>query len=434
MSENQYILLTKNNSHKRIKVYIYNEGDFLNWISRYTFYVEPGHKRLYQNDGPYKYQVSSNKLNDVVLLKRNIKLKVGSTGCVNTYLLCDDELKETNQAIAIRTAKEDETNNNVDYFKLLGLERTITKSDKEEKDFQKKLKTNYHEMIRKYHPDLNPDPTGNNERVTKEVILAYDILSDKYKRARYINLMDSASWWYKLKSIYWPEPTTLEEEKDRWSNLAERFSYSFVSVGLLFGGITTLGCPWLGLAAPIGGMALIGGALQGGMRSLREKCTLKELACSTGLGMAAGAATGGVTGLATAAMAGASSAALTVGQQAGLGAITGFTNGACSSVAINVEKVKLDGEAVSGKTYVNDFFLGGALGAGVGAAGGAVAGKINLAATQYLDEAAEMAFLFNMKNGFKVLEKGGKFIVERVVAKIGETPIKYIKEQIEEGD
>ena len=129
MSENQYILLTINNSHERIKVYIYNEGDFLNWISRYTFYVEPGHESLYQNNGPYKYQVRSNKLNDVVLLKRNIKLTVDSTGCVNTYLLCDEKLKETNQAIAICTAKEDETNNNVDYFKVLGLERTITKSE-----------------------------------------------------------------------------------------------------------------------------------------------------------------------------------------------------------------------------------------------------------------------------------------------------------------
>ena len=287
MSESQYILLTINNSHKRIKVYIYNEGDFLNWISRYTFYVEPGHQELYQNDGPYKYQVSSNKLNDVVLLKRNIKLKVGSTGCVNTYLLCDDELKETNQAITVRTAKEIETNNNVDYFKLLGLERTITKSQKEEKDFQKKLKTNYHKMIRKYHPDLNPDPTGNNERITKEVILAYDILSDKYKRARYINTIDSGSWWYKLKFIYWPEPTTPEEEENRWWTLAGRLSTTFVLVALLYGsGVATVAAAEAtvtaaeatvaavkafvssGYVAEVGA-ALLGGGLQKGLAALR---------------------------------------------------------------------------------------------------------------------------------------------------------------------
>ena len=44
-----------------------------------------------------------------------------------------------------------------------------------------------------------------------------------------------------------------------------------------------------------------------------------------------------------------------------------------------------------------------------------------------------MAFLFNMKNIFKVLEKGWKFIVKQVLTKIGETPKKYIKEKVEEG-
>ena len=250
MSESQYILLTINNSHKRIKVYIYNEGDNLNWISKHSFNVEPGHQELYQSNGPYKYQVRSNKLNDVVLLKRNIKLKVGSTGCVNTYFPLDKELKEANkvsaiitakedvanQTVAIYTAKEGDDNNNLDCFEVLGLERTITKNEKEEKDFQKKLKTNYHEKIRKYHPDRNPDPTGNNERISKELILAYDILSDKYRRARYINLMDSNSLRYILKFIYWPEPTTPEEEENRWSSLAERLSITFVSVALLYSG------------------------------------------------------------------------------------------------------------------------------------------------------------------------------------------------------
>lgn len=40
---------------------------------------------------------------------------------------------------------------------------------------------------------------------------------------------------------------------------------------------------------------------------------------------------------------------------------------------------------------MKDLSLEGALGAVVGAAKGAVAGEINLAATQYLDDAAKMA-------------------------------------------
>ena len=37
--------------------------------------------------------------------------------------------------------------------------------------------------------------------------------------------------------------------------------------------------------------------------SIREKCILKDFACSTGLGMVVGIATSGITGLATAAAA-----------------------------------------------------------------------------------------------------------------------------------
>ena len=436
MSVNKYILLINNNFHSPVKVYIYNEGDFLNWISKKILIVNPGHERLYQNDNPYKYQVKAPKLNNVQLLKESIELVIDSEGCVNMDFLSTDKLMEAYKAVATCAAKEDETSDNVDYFKLLGLERTTTRSEEEEKKFQKKLKTNFHEMIRKHHPDLNSDPIGNNERITKKLILAYDILSDKYKRARYINTMDSKSWWNlksKLKSIYFPEPTTPAEEQNKWWNLAKRLSYSFVSIGMLVGGIATL-CLASGLTAPVAGMALLSGGFQGGARSLRETCTFKEYGCSTILGTAAGVVTGLATGLATAAMVGGSTAALTVGQQAFLGAVTGSTNGAFSSVANNAEKVILDSEAVSGKAYMKDFVLGGLLGAGVGAVGGAVAGKINMTAGQYLDEAAEMAFLFNKKNAFIALEKGGKFIAERGTAKLAETPIKFIKEEIEKGE
>ena len=148
--------------------------------------------------------------------------------------------------------------------------------------------------------------------------------------------------------------------------------------------------------------------------------------------MVVGAANSGVTGLATDAVVGVGSDALTVGQQAGLGAFTGCTNGALSSVAYSIEKVLLDKEEVLAKKYVKDFFDWGKIGSAVGAAGGAITGGNNLAAT-HLDEVAEMAVVFaQQKIGFKVLEKGTKTVAETVMKKIGESSYKQMEEKIEE--
>ena len=43
------------------------------------------------------------------------------------------------------------------------------------------------------------DKINENERITRQLILGYDILSDIYKRERYINAKESKCWWKHLK-------------------------------------------------------------------------------------------------------------------------------------------------------------------------------------------------------------------------------------------
>ena len=62
-----------------------------------------------------------------------------------------------------------------DYYKTLGVERNAAEKD---------IKSAYRKLARRYHPDVNPGDKSAEEKF-KEVSEAYEVLSDKEKRAKY---------------------------------------------------------------------------------------------------------------------------------------------------------------------------------------------------------------------------------------------------------
>ena len=71
-----------------------------------------------------------------------------------------------------------------DYYELLGIRKDATEKD---------IKQAYRRLARRYHPDVNPgDKTA--EAKFKEINAAYEVLSDKEKRAKYDKYGDK--WQY----------------------------------------------------------------------------------------------------------------------------------------------------------------------------------------------------------------------------------------------
>jgi len=69
-----------------------------------------------------------------------------------------------------------------DYYKILGINKSSSADD---------IKKAYRKLARKYHPDTNKDQDAENK--FKEVNEAYQVLSDKEKKAKYDNIGNSYS-------------------------------------------------------------------------------------------------------------------------------------------------------------------------------------------------------------------------------------------------
>ena len=63
----------------------------------------------------------------------------------------------------------------MDYYKILNVKKQAT---------QEEIKKSYHKLALKYHPDKN-DNKEEAEKKFKEIVEAYEVLSDENKRARY---------------------------------------------------------------------------------------------------------------------------------------------------------------------------------------------------------------------------------------------------------
>ena len=267
--------------------------------------------------------------------------------------------------------------------------------------------------------------------------MAHEVLLDDEMRARYHNEADYDKGWLspsRWRAIFNPERFTVEQKK----TYEKRMKMFALSLGITIGGIV-LTAVTAGLAAPavvtVGGVlgsAMIGAGLQSLQHTVNEKSVVTEECDTTkwlvkdGIGFVLGAVIGlaavgitaGVAGLGKSAM---ESTAVKMGQYIKIGAGTGAAGGAVSSVASDAGRKFVDGEEVTLKQAVCHVALSAFIGAVAGTAGGAitkafVSGETSATTANIKVEVGEqIAILTGARRLVKVLAKN----IPRALTKSG---------------
>ena len=395
IAEEKYksLLIVNESSDAWVTLYLYPTWDFICWLSFESKIIKPkGGKFLHRSSKGFKFELvarfrdgrrSKQTLQEPEEWDEDKLLKI-----TDSLDLIEGKLEDFpgEKRACLRKAQRDKdlkfTNGKRNLYEILGLDMNQVREMPKE-DQIKAIKKGYLKEIQRWHPDKN---FGDDENA-KEIILAYEILKDEGKRARYHNEADYDNGWLSLKrwkAIFRPERVT-EEQKKAYKRRMIMLAFSS---GIMIGGIAlTVGTAGLAAPAVVATGAVFGGGFIGaGLQSLQhtanrksvvDECDKKKWLIKAGIGFVGGAATGGAAAGITAGVVGlgaaaTESAALTMGQFVGIGAGSGAVGGVAQSLATDAGRKFADGEDVTWKQVLGHAALGAAVGAAAGAAGGAV--------------------------------------------------------------
>lgn len=101
-----------------------------------------------------------------------------------------------------------------DYYSILGVSKNAN---------EKELKEAYRKLVRKYHPDLNPNNRQEAEKIFREINEAYEVLSDPEKRKFYDKYGENWKTMYEAsKKGFDPEQFNQQGNQYTYSSKASR--------------------------------------------------------------------------------------------------------------------------------------------------------------------------------------------------------------------
>ncbi|CAH3020252.1 unnamed protein product [Porites evermanni] len=392
MGGKQKSLLVINDSkdvHLKLKLYV--PGDVVCWIPHTSKVIKPKDKLFCTSKWGSKLELvarfTNKKQPSKVLLKPQQWVGKRYVRITESLDVIEDDLsnypEEEREGLRKKNRDEelDRTDGKRNFYSILRLDMDKVRAmSKDEQD--KEILRAFLREIQIWHPNHNED--GDTE-IVLELILAYDTLKDREKRARYNNLADYDKGWLsgkRFKAVFWPECETMAQRL-AW---LKRMGLLALSAGLAVGGIVSVVLT-AGFTSP-----LFLCTIAGGIHSLREciskeavvdGCDVGKWLMSTGVGYLLAFLPGGAA-IGAALL---ESAALSVAELTGIRIAISAGCAIVSSLGTDAKKRFIDGEKITVKQALGHAACKCAAAVAATLAGGAVA-KAMRHSTQTTSKAA----------------------------------------------
>ncbi|VDI31717.1 Hypothetical predicted protein [Mytilus galloprovincialis] len=393
MSDCKSVLVKNNTNDNDGILYLYSIHDPLCWISSSSKIVKPGHSYLYRSVNKFRFEIqvknqkSKTTVVDVRKWEKDLNFTIFDINDVKESDLEDHDLDKTICIRKLNIEKDGEIDGGRNLYEILNLNfKEIRKLKREDQD--QKIKQAFRQEILRWH--IDKAGKHGDHKMAREVILAYDVLRNREKRADYHNKVNYSEGWLstsRWKSIFATECETYEQ-KLRYK---KRMGMMALSLGISVGGLAlsvfTAGTvvPVIAICGPLGA-GFLGGGIQSFFRTINQNsvekgCDWGDYGKSFGFGFIGGAIAGGAGVGIAAGIAGISSAATlasasTMGQSIGIGASSAAVAGVALSLAADAERKFVDKVDVTWKQVVGHAVVGAVIGALSGTAVGAVAGAL----------------------------------------------------------
>ena len=242
MEDKYKSLLVRNEStDAHITVNFYVTWDIVCWIPHKSHKIKPKEKLRYSNEKGCKLEIiarfKGQNQQRKVLLKPQQWFEDKLIRITDSHVLLEENLAnypEEKKACLRKMYRDKELcslDGGCNLYNILRLDmKEVRAMSKEEQD--EEITRAYHREIQIWHRAWN---TGG-EDIVRELIMAYDTLKDREKRARYNNMADYDSGWLsvkRFKAVFWPECETVGQRL-AW---IKRMALLGLSVGLTVTGI-----------------------------------------------------------------------------------------------------------------------------------------------------------------------------------------------------
>ena len=350
------LLIINESDNALVTLNLYVTWDVVCWLPYTSKTIKPNTKLLHSTDKDCKFELvarfKDKRPKRVLLLKphqwvedRLIRIK-DSKDSLNfeeeDLAKYPEEEKE-----CLRKMHRDEELGSSDggrnLYNILRLDMEDVRAMSKEKQ-DEEIRMAFIRELRIWSPDFNDN---GDEGIVREVIMAYDILQDREKRARYNNMADYDNGWLsvkRFKAVFFPECETIEQ-KLAWTKRMGLLALSAgLTIGSIVGVVLTAGfsSPWLATSV-VGGLQSLKQTIS--KEATADGCDVNKWLMKTGTGYVLAAMPGG----AAVGVSLLQSAALELGEFLVCRAAIGALSGVMTSLFSDANKIIVDGKDVTFK-------------------------------------------------------------------------------------